>query len=58
MQKKEEKSNRNVSSKSSSPHKEFYQKLAVIGVIVVVVIGVFLFAELRGTGKRQCCAKA
>jgi hypothetical protein len=37
--------------KHSSPHKEFYTKLAVIGVIVIVVIGVFLFAGLRTAGK-------
>ncbi len=51
MQKKEERSTHSVSSKHSSSHKEFYSKLAVIGVVVVLVIGVFLFAELKGVGK-------
>lgn len=51
MHQKEEKSRHRVSSKHTSPHKEFYTKLAIIGVIVIVVLGVFLFAGLRGAGK-------
>ncbi len=31
--------------------KVFYQKSAIIGLVVVVVLGVFLFAELKGVGK-------
>jgi hypothetical protein len=37
--------------KYGSSHKEFYTKLAVIGIVVIVVLGVFLFAGLRDVGK-------
>ena len=32
----------------SSQSKDFYVKLGVIGIIVVLVLGVFLFAGLKG----------
>ena len=38
------------SSKDRVSSKSFYTKLAVIGVIVAVVVGLFLFAGLRGVG--------
>ncbi len=51
MLKKEEKDKHSVSSKHSSSHKEFYTKLAVIGVIITLVVIAFLFIGVKPSGK-------
>ncbi len=43
------KSGSGVEDNTSS--KSFYTKLSVIGIVVILVLGIFLFAGLRGVGK-------